>query len=81
MLLQVDTDRAGQGLPLVKSLTGPRGLVTAVIWRALLDLTDPDPAVREDAINYFAGPVYRNDLQILDLNEDLLPIGISRMNH
>lgn len=59
-------------------LTGPRGLVTAVIHQARADLTSPDPAIQADALAYFAGPVYRRDLDILGMDPETLPLGITR---
>lgn len=59
-------------------MTGYKGLLTAVIFRALIDLVDADPGVQVDALDYFNGPIFPNDLELLGLDKKLLPIGVNR---
>lgn len=51
------------------SLNGPTGLLTAVIHQAMLDYHEGD----RTAVSYFAGPVYRQHLELLGLPGDWLP--------
>jgi hypothetical protein len=59
-------------------MNGPRGLIAAVVHQARADLTCTNPEIQADALAYFAGPVYQQDLEILGLAPDVLPIGITR---
>lgn len=54
-------------------LHGERGLLAAVIGQAVKDATGRNDDYRADALRYFRSPVYREHLEHLGLNRNLLP--------
>ena len=54
-------------------LTGPRGLVLAIIFTALRDAKGKNEAQSIDAWDYFMGPLYRAHLRMLGQKTDILP--------
>lgn len=57
---------------------GETGLLLAVIDQAATDLVKGKLDQRATAARYFAGPVYREDLELLELPSHWLPKRISR---
>jgi hypothetical protein len=55
------------------ALTGPAGLLVAVIQQAAVDYTGDDPKLRRDAARYFDSPIYAHHMTYLGLRPDLLP--------
>lgn len=53
---------------------GTRALVAAIVAQAAIDLADG----RQDAAVYFRSEWYRTHLDVLDLDVNLLPAGITR---
>ena len=67
--------------PHLRKLSGPGGLILAVIAQAMKDAIDPAAHCRlhrEDAMQYFASDIYKHHLSLLDLPRDWLPSGITR---
>ena len=48
-------------------VTGHRGLLLSVIWRAARDLSSPNAKIRADAEAYFQSAAYRYHLDLLNL--------------
>lgn len=58
---------------ILPGLSGPEGLLVAIIARATMDLESSDPIVRESARRYFRSSLYQWDLSALDLEPGLIP--------
>jgi hypothetical protein len=58
---------------LYTNLKGERGLLLAVMAMAYRDLNYGDDKLRQDAQDYFAGDVFKDHLDLLDLPSDFTP--------
>ena len=58
-------------------LTGPQGLLLAIIDQAVKDLGEDDQALKRDAKRYFGGPIYRHHMMHLGLNPEMLPVRVA----
>ena len=56
-----------------KEITGPRGLLVAVIYQASRDATGKNGRYKKDALAYFSSPIYQQHLTLLGLEPSLLP--------
>ena len=54
-------------------LSGERGLLLAIVLQAFHDAQYGPEDVRQDAMNYFAGDIYQQDLELLGLPADFVP--------
>ena len=54
-------------------LTGPRGLLVAIIATAYADLVNGNGSHHRSAMAYFNGDLFRIHLELLDLPPDLTP--------
>lgn len=60
------------------NLSGPEGLLAAVIATAVRDFTSSHATAGDwaSAAEYLGGPVYREHLEMLNLPADLVPAGL-----
>ena len=62
-----------------EGLSGPGGLIAAVIGRAVTDIYSPDPDIAIDALVYLGSRHYQRHLQALDLAPDFKPVALAEM--
>lgn len=68
----------------IQNLSGPRGLLTAILVQAIRDIgsngkSDEAIAARHEARRWIGSPEYQSLLKALELPPDLIPLGLEPM--
>jgi len=66
-----------QHLAVLKKTGGERGLIGAIIARAVIDFFSTDRQLADSARWYFAGADYENHLRLLGLPVEWLPVDLA----